>query len=60
MAEMVILNPWMIRQAHTEEREVFVWFGVIDHPLIMRFILALGADGLMVDDPEALAEILSR
>jgi len=60
MAEMVILNPWMIKQAHTEGRRVFVWFGVIEHPLVMRFILALGADGLMVDDPVALANALGR
>jgi len=60
MAEMIVLNPWMIRQAHVEGREVFVWFGVIEHPLVMRFILALGADGLMVDDPAALAEVLGR
>jgi glycerophosphoryl diester phosphodiesterase len=60
MAEMIVLNPWMIRQAHVEGREVFVWFGVIEHPLTMRFILALGADGLMVDDPVALAEVLGQ
>ena len=60
MAEMIVLNPWMIRQAHVEGREVYVWFGIIEHPLVMRFILALGADGLMVDDPVALAEVLGR
>lgn len=60
MAEMVILNPWMIKQAHTEGRRVFVWFGVIEHPIVMRFILVLGADGLMVDDPVALANALGR
>jgi glycerophosphoryl diester phosphodiesterase len=60
MAEMVILNPWMIRQAHAEGREVFVWFGAIEHPIIMRLILAFGADGLMIDDPVALAEVLDR
>lgn len=60
MAEMIVLNPWMIRQAHLEGREVYVWFGVIEHPLVMRFVLALGADGLMVDDPVALAEVLGR
>jgi len=60
MAEMIVLNPWMIRQAHVQGREVYVWFGVIEHPLTMRFILALGADGLMVDDPVALAEVLDR
>ncbi len=60
MAEMIILNPWMIKQAHTAGRPVFVWFGLIEHPLVMRFLLALGADGLIVDDPGALATILNR
>ena len=60
MAEMALLNPWMIRGAHQDGKEVYVWFGVIERPLVMRFLLAMGADGLMVDDPVALAEILSR
>jgi len=60
MAEMVVLNPWMIQQNHQEGRQVLVWFGVIEHPLVMRFLLALGADGLIVDDPPALARILGR
>lgn len=60
MAEMVILNPWMIKQAHAERRQVFVWFGVIEYPVVMRFVLALGADGLMVDDPVAMVNALGR
>jgi glycerophosphoryl diester phosphodiesterase len=60
MGEMVLLNPWMIRQAHQAGRQVYVWFGVIESPLVMRIMLAMGADGLMVDDPDALAEILDR
>ena len=60
MAEMVVLNPWMIRQNHEEGRQVFVWFGVIEHPLVMRYLLALGVDGLIVDDPLALVRILGR
>jgi glycerophosphoryl diester phosphodiesterase len=60
MAEMVLLNPWMIQQNHAEGRQVFVWFGVIEHPLVLRFLLALGVDGLIVDDPPALAQILNR
>jgi glycerophosphoryl diester phosphodiesterase len=58
MAEMVLLNPWMIRQAHQDGREVYVWFGIIERPLVMRILLAMGADGLIVDDPIALAKIL--
>jgi len=58
MAEMVVLNPWMIRQAHRQGRQVYVWFGVIEHPLVMRILLTMGVDGLMVDDPIALRKIL--
>ena len=60
MAEMVILKPWMIREAHQEGKTVYVWFGIIENPMVMRVLLAMGADGLMVDDPIALAEILDR
>ena len=60
MAEMVLLFPWMIRQAHTEGYRAYVWFGAIEHPLVMRALLTFGADGLMVDNPLALAEILGR
>lgn len=60
MAEMVVLNPWMIRQAHNQGKPVFVWFGVIEHPLVMRLLLALGADGLIVNDPAKLLKILGR
>ena len=60
MAEMVILYPWMVRQAHQAGRQVYVWFGVIEQPLVIRLLLALGADGLMVDDLATLAEISGR
>ena len=59
MAEMVLLNPWMIRQAHRDGRKVFIWFGAVENPILMRIMLAFGADGLMVDDPPALAALLS-
>lgn len=58
IAEMVILYPWMIRQAHTAGYQVYVYFGVVEHPLVMRFLLALGVDGLMVNDTVTLAKIL--
>ena len=59
MAEMVLLNPWMVRQAHQDGRLVYAWFGVIENPLTMRILLALGVDGLIVDDPSALAKIVN-
>jgi glycerophosphoryl diester phosphodiesterase len=60
MAEMALLYPWMIRSAHERGQQVFLYFGAIEHPLTMRLMFALGADGVMVDDPAALANILNR
>jgi glycerophosphoryl diester phosphodiesterase len=57
MAEMVLLYPWMISQAHEAGHRVYVWFWVIEHPLAMRLLLALGVDGLMVDDMATLVQI---
>jgi glycerophosphoryl diester phosphodiesterase len=58
MGEMVLLFPWMIRSARLAGQQVFVWFGIIEHPLVMRLVVALGADGLIVDDTASLAAIL--
>jgi glycerophosphoryl diester phosphodiesterase len=60
MGEMVLLYPWMIRSARSAGQQVFVWFGFVEHPLVMRLVLALGVDGLMVDDTATLAGILDR
>ncbi len=60
MAEMVILYPWMIKQAHRAGQQVYVWFGVAEQPLVIRLLLALGVDGLMVDDLASAAKILGR
>jgi glycerophosphoryl diester phosphodiesterase len=51
MAEMVLLYPWMIRQAHDEGREVYVWFGALEHPWAIRLLVEFGADGVIADDP---------
>src|SRR5215216_2307304 len=50
MAEMVLLNPGMIRQAHQERRQVFIWFEVIENQFGLSFMRFFGADGLIVDD----------
>jgi hypothetical protein len=54
MAEMVLLNPGMIRQAHQEGRQVFIWFGIIEKPLGLSFMRFFGADGLIVNDPASV------
>jgi glycerophosphoryl diester phosphodiesterase len=60
MAEMLAINPWMIAQARSRRLKVYAWFGALEHPLLMRALLVLGVDGLIVDDPAALARILGR
>ena len=60
MAEMVLLNPWMVRAAPARGQQVYIWFGAIEHPLTARLMLAFGADGVMVDDLAASAEMFGR
>jgi glycerophosphoryl diester phosphodiesterase len=59
MAEMVLLNPGMIRQAHREGRAVFVWFGMFENRFMFEAMRLFGADGIMSDDPAALAAAMA-
>ena len=54
MAEMVLLNPGMIRQAHKEGRQVFIYFGVMENRFGLSAMRFFGADGLIVNDPMPL------
>jgi glycerophosphoryl diester phosphodiesterase len=56
MAEMLLLDPWMIRQAHQQGRQVFIWFGVLENPVGVNAMRFFGADGVIVNDPLALKE----
>jgi|SRR5579859_502476 len=58
MGEMVVLNPYMIRQAHNEGRRVFVWFGAVQNPFLYRLVEFFGADGLIADDPLLVRQTL--
>ncbi len=51
MAEMVLLNPAMVRQAHSEGRQVFVYFGVLENPFGRAAMRFFGVDGMMMNDP---------
>ena len=57
MAEMIILNSWMIKQAHAEGRSVYVWFGILESPTIVCLLLSMGVDGLMLDDLSVIAKL---
>ena len=59
MGEMVLLDPAMIRQAHLEGRQAFVWFGKLENPLVWKLARWFGADGIMDNDPLALKAALS-
>jgi len=54
MAEMVLLNPGMVRQAHSEGRQVFVYFGVMENAFGRSAMRFFGVDGMIVNDPMAL------
>ncbi|MFZ1754804.1 MAG: glycerophosphodiester phosphodiesterase family protein [Caldilineaceae bacterium] len=58
MAEMVLLYPWMIRQAHDEGRKVYIWFGALAHPWTVRLLVEFGADGVIADDPGLVLAVL--
>lgn len=51
MAEMALISPDMIRQAHREGRRVLIWYGVTDHTFTHRIMRFFGADGVMSDKP---------
>ena len=59
MAEMVLLNPVIIRQAHGEGRQVFIWFGMLENPFLFNVMRFFGAEGLMSNDPIALREAVT-
>ena len=60
MAEMLLLNPWMISQAQAQGREVWVWFGALDNPLVYRLMLGLGVNALIANDPVSALELAGR
>jgi len=56
----VLVNPWMVRQAHADGRRIFVWLGDLENPVTLRLLSAIGVDGLIVNDPAQLLEIVGR
>jgi glycerophosphoryl diester phosphodiesterase len=60
MAEMVLLNPYMIRQAHDKGRQVIVWFGPLQNPFWFRVVKFFGVDGIIADDPVLVQHTLRQ
>lgn len=55
MAEMLLLNPDMIRQAHEADRRIYAWWGAAESALGNRILEAYGVDGLILEDVRALS-----
>lgn len=51
-------RKWLIDKAHQLGIEVHYW--TINDPAEAKRLLALGADAIMTDDPERIAEVFSR
>jgi glycerophosphoryl diester phosphodiesterase len=60
MAEMALLYPAMIRKAHGEGRQMYVWFLALESPVSIDLLRFFGADGFMVDDPAAAIQALEK
>ena len=56
-AETLLLNPWMVRQAHARGWQVWPWFLALESRFTVPWVLSLGVDGLIVDNPPAVHEL---
>lgn len=59
-AEMVLLDPAMIRRAHAQGRPVIVWFLALENPFMIRALRFFGADGFIVNDPVSALQVLPQ
>jgi len=59
-AETLMLYPWMVRSAQSRGFQVWPWFGMAESDFTVAWMLALGVDGLMLDDPRRLQSELRR
>jgi len=51
-----LARPWVIRRCHALGLRVDYW--TVNEPALARTLLALGADGIMTDDPAAIVPAL--
>lgn len=59
-AEMVLLYPGIIFQAHRDGRRVIVWFLALENPFMIRTMRFFGADGFISNDPAATMAALGQ
>ncbi|MDH5606039.1 MAG: glycerophosphodiester phosphodiesterase [Anaerolineae bacterium] len=56
LSELLILQPGKVRQAHAAGREVYIYPGVFKQPWAIRWAVALGVDGVILDDYRMMDE----
>ncbi len=50
MADLVLLNPDMVRAAHASGRTVFAWWTTAETAITNTLLVGYGVDGIIVDD----------
>ncbi len=50
MAEALILNPWIVRQAQNRGLQVWPWFAALETPITIAYLKSLGVDGIIADN----------
>ena len=60
MGETAILFPWVIKRAHDQGREIYVWPWKLDNAFGYRLLFALGVDGVIANDPVAAQQLIDR
>lgn len=51
MAEALLLNPWMVRQAQRRGLQIIPWFAGLENRLTIAYLKSLGVDGIIADNP---------
>jgi glycerophosphoryl diester phosphodiesterase len=50
--EMLVFNPWLVRNAHRAGKQVVVFFLILETGPLVRYAMDMGADFLMLNTPE--------
>jgi glycerophosphoryl diester phosphodiesterase len=50
--EMLVFNPWLVRNAHRAGKQVVVFFLALESGPIIKYAIDMGADFLMLNTPE--------
>lgn len=60
MAEALLLNPWIVRQAQARSLRVWPWFAGLENRLTVGYLQSLGVDGIIADNPAFASSVQPR